>query len=230
MRVVGSSSNNALTPAHSHVPVLIQRPEGLVAQWSGEGNANDTVGRNHGTLEGGATFAPGKVGQAFRFDGSNDVIEVPNFGSFTTFSVDGWVLRSGGTAARESILSYKEGDDPNCGFVLSLNEDGSSHRARLWVKVNGSWRFAESGSTLPFNTGSFVAGTYDGQVIRVYIDGLVTPETLAPGSMTQCNQKTGIGGSLNVHHFPGVIDELSIYDRALSAADMKAIFDTDSGG
>ena len=50
------------------------------------------------------------------------------------------------------------------------------------------------------------------------------------GSMTQCNQKTGIGGSLNAHHFPGVIDELSIYDHALSAADMKAMFDTDSGG
>ena len=46
--------------------------DGLVGYWPAEGNADDIVGGNHGTLLNGATFAPGIVGQAFRFDGLDD--------------------------------------------------------------------------------------------------------------------------------------------------------------
>ena len=48
----------------------ISPPAGLVSWWPGDGNANDIVGDNHGTLENGATFATGKVNQAFSFDGT----------------------------------------------------------------------------------------------------------------------------------------------------------------
>ena len=53
------------------VPPPGKLPTGLVALWSGEGNANDSVGGNNGTLTGSATFGPGKVGQGFVFDGNN---------------------------------------------------------------------------------------------------------------------------------------------------------------
>ncbi|MGO8927272.1 MAG: hypothetical protein ACLQU3_10325, partial [Limisphaerales bacterium] len=43
-------------------------PEGLVSWWPGEGNANDIVGTNNGTLSGGVTFTNGEVGLAFNFD------------------------------------------------------------------------------------------------------------------------------------------------------------------
>jgi hypothetical protein len=52
-------------------------PSGLVAWWPGDGNALDLVGTNHGTPFGGATYAPGLVGQAFSFDGIDDVIIIP---------------------------------------------------------------------------------------------------------------------------------------------------------
>ena len=47
----------------------IDPPAGMVSWWPGDGNADDIVDGNPGTLSGDATFAPGKVGQAFRFDG-----------------------------------------------------------------------------------------------------------------------------------------------------------------
>jgi hypothetical protein len=50
-------------------------PAGLVSWWPGEGNAQDITGPNDGTLQGGTTFE-GIVGQAFRFDGTNDYIRV----------------------------------------------------------------------------------------------------------------------------------------------------------
>jgi hypothetical protein len=56
----------------------IPAPSGLVAWWTGDGNAADYAGSNDGILEGGATFAPGKVGQAFSLDGIDDWIRVPN--------------------------------------------------------------------------------------------------------------------------------------------------------
>src|SRR4051812_262251 len=53
-------------------------PSGLVAWWTGDGNALDALGGNNGLLEGGTGFAPGKVGQAFSLDGIDDRVRVPN--------------------------------------------------------------------------------------------------------------------------------------------------------
>ncbi len=65
---------------------IVTPPSGLVSWWPGDGHANDIVGGNHATLENGATFASGKVGQAFSLDGVDDFVNVPdneqlNFGT-----------------------------------------------------------------------------------------------------------------------------------------------------
>src|ERR1041385_2060676 len=52
-------------------------PSGAVSWWKGESNAVDSVDGNNGILMNGATFAPGKVGTAFSFDGINDFVKVP---------------------------------------------------------------------------------------------------------------------------------------------------------
>src|SRR4051794_4444235 len=59
-------------------PAAIPPPAGIIAWWPGDGNAIDIVGHHDGTLMGGATIAPGLVGQAFRLDGVNDFIQVPS--------------------------------------------------------------------------------------------------------------------------------------------------------
>ena len=221
------------TPTPTPTPVAVQAPTGMVAWWPGDGNTENLVsGGPDGILRNGATYAQGKVSQAFTLDGGNDHVEVANFGSFTVFSVDTWVFRNRGTASRESIVSYKEGNSPNCGFVLSLNEDGSSHRPRLWVQVNSQWKYAEGGASVPLSTWTFLTGTYDGQTIRMYVNGVEVDSTSASGAMTQCSQKTGIGSraSLNTHFFPGLIDEVEIFDRALSASEVQSIYTADSKG
>ena len=50
-------------------------PSGLVSWWQGEGDANDQMSHNTGTLVNGAAFTTGKVGQAFSFDGVNDYVD-----------------------------------------------------------------------------------------------------------------------------------------------------------
>src|SRR5438093_11150544 len=64
----------------------VQPPSGLVSWWPGDGNANDIIGGNNGTLQNGATFAAGMVGQAFSFDGTSSVTlsnPLSNSGSWT---------------------------------------------------------------------------------------------------------------------------------------------------
>jgi hypothetical protein len=210
-------------------------PANRVSWWRGEGNAADSAGTNAGTLAGGTTFDLGEVGQAFRFDGVDDRVEVPNFGSFTRFTVQTWAYREGATNTSETLVSYKEGDNPNCGFVLRLNEDGVSQRPRQWVQVNGSWQFAEATQPFPFGRWTHLAGTYDGQEIRLYVDGVLTAVTAAAGTMTQCTQKTGLGmrASLNPSYpyfFPGLLDEVAIFDRVLSANEIQGLAAARSAG
>ena len=75
-------------------PPCIPAPSGIIAWWPGDGNANDIIGTNNGTLEGGVTFAPGAVGQAFSLNGSNAYVQVPqnNLWAFGTndFSIECW--------------------------------------------------------------------------------------------------------------------------------------------
>ncbi|MDZ7369489.1 MAG: DUF1349 domain-containing protein [candidate division KSB1 bacterium] len=77
-------------------PVCVNPPSGLVSWWPGENNANDIQSSNHGALQNGATFATGKVGQAFSFDGVDDYVSVPDntnwdFG-MNDFTIDLWLI------------------------------------------------------------------------------------------------------------------------------------------
>ncbi|HEX3131761.1 MAG TPA: LamG domain-containing protein [Thermoanaerobaculia bacterium] len=203
-------------------------PANRVSWWRGEGNAADSAGTKAGTLVGGTTFDLGKVGQAFRFDGVDDRVEIPNLGSFTQITAQAWVYREGATNTRESLVSYELG----CGIVLSLNENGVSQLPRLWVNVNGSWQFAEGTQPFPFGRWTHLAGTYDGQEIRLYVDGALAAVTPAVGNMTQCNEKVALGSrrSFDQYFFPGRLDEVTIFDRALSASEIQALAAAGSAG
>ena len=72
----------------------IQPPLGMVSWWPGDGHANDIVDGNHGTLEGGATFATGKVEQAFSLDGIDDFVDLGNAPNLQVsagdFTIEAW--------------------------------------------------------------------------------------------------------------------------------------------
>ncbi|MEM7030142.1 MAG: LamG-like jellyroll fold domain-containing protein, partial [Chloroflexota bacterium] len=158
------------------------------------------------------------------FDGANDYLALSSFGDFVQMSVAARIFRdSANKNSRETIISYKE--QANCGFVLSLNEDLNNYYPRLWVNVNGIWRFAEEPRTIPQSSETHLAGTYDGQTIRLFRDGLLVASTEAPGQIRQCDMPVGIGArsSLNTHYFFGAIDEIYLYDRPLTSDEIYRI-------
>src|SRR5437764_12601250 len=69
--------------------VCLQPPPDIASWWPGDGNANDIIGTNNGTLQGGAMFAAGKVAKAFSFATSGDKVEIPNNSSLALETLPG---------------------------------------------------------------------------------------------------------------------------------------------
>jgi len=156
-----SGSNVAALP--------IAPPSGLVGWWPGEGNANDIVGNNDGTLQGDATFATGQVGQAFSFDGTGDYVDVGDIGVTGDWTVDFWAkldtavptiqypigtgTRSGATYGAGIFVAYSGAGD-KWGMY-----DGLSWIPGTTVTTAGVWYFVavtKSGTQLNQGTRSSV--------------------------------------------------------------------------
>ena len=109
------------------IPACI--PSGIQAWWSADGDAVDQVNGHSGALQGGVTFSPGKVGQAFNLDGSTGRVAIPNsplwnFGS-NDFTIDLWMnlnaAPSGGIGNPSPVfLSHDNGPTNVNKWVLSL--------------------------------------------------------------------------------------------------------------
>jgi len=179
---------------------------------------------HHGTCTGAGCPGYGVIGHAgsaAAFDGKQTTVALPNWGTFTNVTVSAWVKRTGGTGARETIVSYKEA--AGCGLTLSLNENKTGHYPRIWVKVGGGWKYAEQAVTVPLNTWVHLAATYDGATLRLYRDGQWVASTAVAGSMAQCSGVSAVGSRSDGvnHRFPGVIDDVRMFDRALSADTLR---------
>ena len=155
-------------------------PDGLVAWWPGEGTANDIAGTNNGVLLNNATFAPGKVGQAFSFNGNDSYIRIPDSPSlhFTAaMTIEAWIYPTS-VGAFHNIVSKWDwpGANSQKAYTTALQSDG---RLVLGVCNDGDcsqWPGGSSASvfstTLPSaNQWTHFAATYDGSVLLMYVNG-----------------------------------------------------------
>ncbi len=224
--VLSSSAVLTVIPAGSCTPA----PSGLVSWWPGEGNANDIAGPNNGTLVNGAGFAAGEVGQAFSFDGTG-YVSIPDSPSLNAFV---------SSITIETWLKVNQ---------LTVNSNWTG----IVTKGNSSWRLhgAAGAETVVFsatgvsprgdlygsrnvNDGQWhhVAGIYDGTNMFLYVDGTLDVSQPATGSISQNNYPVCIGGNAQMteYLFNGLIDEASIYSRALTASEIRAIYAAGPGG
>src|SRR3989338_1966643 len=205
---------------------------GIVSEWSGEGNANDAVGVNNGTLQGGATFASGQVGQAFSFDGVDDKVLIGNPVNlrFQDFTIDAWIklntLSIDGFAER--IAGYGIG---GYGFFLSgpsvVNTNGATAVRQLSLDKPG---FDMVAAPLSVNDTGWhhVAVTKSGGTVTFYLDGIaagaqrgVTPViSYNPGFVFNSNFTLG-NFDTQIQPFPGLLDEVEIYNRALTSSEIE---------
>ena len=221
-------------------PACVAPPSGLVSWWPGDGNAEDVVDGNNGILRGDATFVPGMVGQAFSFDGDGDFVEVPdapNLNPSSQISIDLWMKPDlnnpmngccqGLVQAEFYFIAIGAGSVPGTGGVLMAVHEQFSGDA--FALSPGEWHH--------------VAGVFDGTSVNLHVNGQLVAEAPASGLIAPSTpghflgigtQVGGIPGPTppppNAGHFNGLIDEVELFNRALSTAEIKAIFDAGSAG
>jgi len=189
----------------------------LVAYYPFNGNANDLTsnGRNL-EFHGDPTLVEGKDNSsnnsAYSFDGVGDYLETENIPSFDNYTISLWA-KPASAGTYEAMFS----SDNNSGRGFQIDLDGSNFRIRIagggslvlgTALLNGDW--------------TFIAFTYDGTNYIGYMNDNITESV--PGGTTEFD-RFRIGRNRNGNtYFAGAIDELKIYNRALTASEISSLY------
>ena len=230
-------------------------PSGMVNWWTADNHTFDIIGGNHGTLQNGAGFGAGKVAQAFSFDGVDDYVEVAHdpdaaFNFDGSFTIDAWIfLESSPTPFEFAPIASKwddvpEGVDNERTYFLSATNNAGL-RLRCDVSSNGFFGPGDStrvfsATLLTLNTWTHTACVFNAadSSVTLYING--QPAGAAGVFSTiftdpHDNDRPvliGAGdlGGFHRNFFDGRIDEVELFERALTGTEIDSIFDADTSG
>jgi chitodextrinase len=221
-------SGNTTTSASVSVTVTNTAPSGLVAAYGlneGSGTAvTDLSGRgNSGTASGTTWSASGKYGKALSFNGTGSVVTIPDAASLdltTGMTLEAWVNPSalGTVPSSWRTVLYKE---QTGGMVYALYaNNGSGARPAGQVNIGGEQNVVGS-AQLPLNAWTHLAVTYDGASLKLYVSGTQVGSKAQSGSIPVSNSSLKLGGNtVWGEYFAGLIDEVRVYNRALSPAEI----------
>jgi PKD repeat protein len=185
------------------------------ADLSGNGNA--------GSITSG-TWRPGKFGNALLFNGTSSLVTINDSLSIdltTEATLEAWVNPSALGGWRNII--YKEQD---IYFLMGSTPQGPADFGGTFASGN-----VYGASALPLNTWTHLAATYDGATMRFYVNGVLANSRAQTGAIQTSAGPLTIGGDLVTHDagpqfWSGLIDEVRIYKRALSASEIQADMNT----
>ncbi len=215
------------TTPSSGVSVTVQNtgPPGLVGAWAfdeGSGTAiGDQSGRgNNGTVSNGTWVTGGKFNNALSFNGTNTWVTVPDSATLdltTGMTLEAWLRPSILGSWRTAVVKEQPGN-----LAYGLYANTNINRPEAEVYVSGATRLVNGTSTLPIGSWSHLAATYDGATLRLYLNGAQVAQLAQSGSILTSNSPLRIGGnSVWGEYFNGLIDEVRVYNRALSAAEIQ---------
>ena len=244
VRAIDVADNVDPTPASYTWTVDVTNPSepNLLGQWTlddGIGTiASDTSGNgNDGTVNGAAWTTAGQVDGALDFDGSDDYVGLGNLNaSADSLTISAWINADTFThLSRQDarIVSKATGTaSQDHYFMLSTIKSNGATRLRFRLMTNGlTTTLFGSGGVLTSSTWIHVAAVYDGAQMRLYQDGVEVGNTSKTGNIDQNAVAVWIGRNPDGKRpFDGRIDEVYIYDQALTAAEIAALANTGAGG
>lgn len=224
---------------------------GLVAAWPGDGNAEDVLGVNNGTLNH-VTFAPGKIGQAFVFDGLGSTVKIPQSPELNPgvqVTVAFWMKADADNAMENFqglvtsdfyVFEISSGYGGRMGVNFAVSTTANQPRSRFGFTTSANFAHISevNGGGCPVSPGQWhhIAGTYDGSRLQLFVDGqpwgspmlragVIAP--MLPGSFVAIGSEDGrttCPDCVSSRYFKGQIDEVQIYNRALPAAEIQEMF------
>ena len=204
-------------------------PEGAIATWpldeaAGATSFADASGNGHtATCSGGncpVAGAAGVHGSALDFDGVNDYADAPtaNPNDLQALTIAAWVnldLMPGGQIERFVTLNSEKA-------VLRYDGASGPEQLHFYMTIDGSFHSIRLDGALQVRTWHHVAGTYDGHTMRLYLDGQQVGSLAIEGAV---GSGTGVRLSQPGETLDGKLDDVRLYDRALSAGEIAALYE-----
>jgi hypothetical protein len=198
----------------------------LVGAWgfneaSGTTAADSSGNGNNGTITNATHTTTGKFGGALSFNGSNAFVQVPDANSLdltTGMTLEAWVNPTAvGTAWRSVILKEQPAN-----LIYALYAGDSKGKAAADVFTTSDIGLSGTTNT-PLNAWTHLAATYDGANLRIYVNGVQAVSKAVTGAIKTSTGALRIGGnSIWGEWFAGQIDEVRVYNKALTAAQVQA--------
>ena len=203
-------------------------PPGLVAGYTFDENAGisvaDASGNGNTGVIAGATWVAGKYGSALAFNGTNALVSVADSASLdvtSTFTIEAWVFPTASSGWRTVVLK-----EAPSGLAYSLYSHNNGNRPAGYVRI-GSDVALNGSAALALNTWSHLAFTFDGASMKLYINGVQRGTKAVSGAVPVTAGQLTIGGNTPWgEYFAGSIDEVRVYNRALTVAEITSDMNT----
>ena len=215
--------NHALPVAQIRQDMATPVTGWLAAAYSFDDGAGSTVTDDAGRfLTGtiaGATWTPaGRFGGGLRFDGVNDSVTVADSSWLAleeNMTLEAWVYPTAPGGWQSVLMKESPG-----WYTFALYSDGTvGPGVRAMALSDGN---ATSPTALPVNEWSHLAATYDGATLRLFVNGVSVATQAYTGTLATSTNPLRIGGNVFGEYFAGVIDEVRIYYRKLTGAEIRA--------
>lgn len=223
---------------------------GLVGWWAAEGDARNSVDGSLGQLDGGLTFVPGEIGQAFSFNGIDaDVKSAPStsleVGRTNGFTIEAWINPSN-VVQSQPLMEWQNGLYNGLMLWISIPPSfGGNGPGSLVLDLAdiGVGEFSTPPGLIQPDVWQHVAATYDptSGIASIYVDGTLICQTNFVSIAAATSQYLWFGydpASTNSlthtygaeYRYAGQMDEVLVYNRALSSAEIQSTFDAGSYG
>lgn len=209
----------------------------LVGHWKLDETSGTTINAevgSNGTFSGAASVSSssGKIGTSINFDGTNDGISVPNSASlenFTAFTLAAWVYQTQASQAAASRIISKSDTVSGDNYALRLTNDNVGASFRMEVDGDNQTDL-NSNTDIQENEWTHIVGTWDGSNMRLYING--SEDSASPVAKSGTIDADGKALMIGTHEdapalrrFEGLIDDVRVYDAALSAAEVRDLYE-----
>jgi hypothetical protein len=213
-------------------------PSNMVAWWPGDGNADDVLGDNDGIEQNGATYDSGKVDQGFSLDGVDDFVNATDADSLDItdeITIDAWINTTAIDTYYTIVAKGNATDDTDTiNYGLQIIDTGI---LRFFVFDGTNYDWGDSTDTISTDKLTHVAVTFNAtsDSVEFYIDGISAGSDSISQDMMPNDEALDIGRHNHKtlgdsQYFPGIIDELEIFDRVLHASEIQAIANADYAG
>jgi uncharacterized repeat protein (TIGR01451 family) len=207
-------------------------PSGLVGAYSFDEGLGTTAGDgsgngNTGTLSGATWTTAGKYGNALSFNGTSSRVTIADALSLDltdAMTLEAWVRPSVQPSNWRSVITK----DVDRYYLMASSN--SQNRPAVGGTFNTTNQNVFGGSRLAANTWAHLAATYDRTTIRLYVNGVQVATAAQTAAISTSTGLLAIGANFYGEYFNGLIDEVRIYNRALTAAEIQTDMAAPLGG